>query len=285
MEKELIIVSLTTWSKRIGNIPKVLDTIFAQTLPPDMVVLNLAFDEVIPPVVQAYIDDHSIEVYRTEDTKVYKKFLPTLKRYPDACVINVDDDMLYPATMIQDFWSMHLLYPNNPICGNHSFCFGRMCHCGEASLTKFGYFEGYLDCIDKDVMLNCPSSDLVFSYFASKAGHPYVPSLGYYGTDYTEAFNATESWTNNVIQTEGLTRTFSYLTQRFGPLPELYSTYIKDPVLADLIMKVSEGYVSEEKRKMYFETERTIRNSKAYRVGRFILSPFTWVRNRCSKKR
>lgn len=280
MEKEILIVSLTTWSKRISNIPLVLDTIFGQSRLPDKVVINLAFDEAIPPDVQDYIIEHGVEVFRTEDTKVYKKFIPTLNRYPHACVVNVDDDMLYPKTMLEDFWSVHQLYPDNPICGNHSFCFGRMCHCGEASLTKREFFGDYLDCIDSDVMRNCPSSDLVYSYFATKAGHPYVPSVGYYGTDYTEAFNAASSWTKNVIQNQGLTSTFSYLVKRFGPLPELFSTYIKDPVLANVIAKVSDGLVAEEKRKMYYETEKTIRNSNAYRLGRFLLSPVSWLRKK-----
>ena len=56
MAKERIIVSLTTYSKRIGNIPTVLETIFNQTQKPDLVVLNLAFNESIPDDVQNYIE-------------------------------------------------------------------------------------------------------------------------------------------------------------------------------------------------------------------------------------
>ena len=40
--QERIIVTMTTYSKRIGNIPAVLDTIFKQTIHPDIVVINLA---------------------------------------------------------------------------------------------------------------------------------------------------------------------------------------------------------------------------------------------------
>ena len=80
---ERIIVSLTTWSKRIGNIPVVLDTIFNQTVQPDLVVLNLAHDEIIPEDVKHYINSHNIEINRVKDTKVYKKLIPTLKKYPN----------------------------------------------------------------------------------------------------------------------------------------------------------------------------------------------------------
>ncbi len=179
---EVVIVSMTTWEARVANIPVVLDTIFNQTVLPDKVVLNLAFDEVLPESVASYIEGHSIEVYRTEDTKVFKKFLPTLLRYPDACVINIDDDILYPPTMIEDFLMQHKIYPDHPICGNHVVYKGLMCHCGEASLTKYEYFGRYLECIDSELMHKCKSSDIVFTYFAVKNGCPYVPSKGYYGS-------------------------------------------------------------------------------------------------------
>lgn len=278
VKTEQIIVSLTTWSARINNIPVVLDTIFAQSLLPDKIVLNLAYNEVIPANVQTYINNHDIDIYRTEDTKVYKKFLPTLKRFKDACIINIDDDLLYPNTMIEDFWETHLRYPNHPICGNHMFLFGRMCHCGEASLTKYEYFGDYLNYIDWDIMRNCTSSDLVFTYFATKSGHPYVPSKGYYGNGVTESYNPTNGWSDNVNSYGKLSQSFKYLEQRFGTLPELFSTYVKDCNLLDIIVQLNELLVLESNEKIYSETEKRIRNSKAYRLGRLLLTPFSWIR-------
>lgn len=280
VKKEDLIVSLTTWSKRIGNIPKVLDTIYAQTVLPGRIVLNLAYDEVIPKEVQLYIDAHHVEVFRTENTKVYKKFIPTLKRYKSACVVNIDDDLLYPQTMLEDFWNMHLLYPDNPICGNHFFCFGRMCHCGEASLTKYEFFGDYLDWIDSEVMRNCTSSDIVFTYFATKAGHPYVPSLEYYGTGYTEAYNPIEGWSEKTNTDRSIRESWVYLEQRFGPLPELFGTYIKDRRLADIIVKVSEGIVEKEKQIACYEAEKAVRATRRYRLGKFFLAPFSWIRKK-----
>lgn len=274
MKDEQIIVSLTTWNARIGNLPVVLDNIYAQTIMPDKVVLNLAYGEVIPQEVLTYIEQHQIEVYRTEDTKVYKKFMHTLRRYPQACVINIDDDLLYPHTMIEDFMAVHEKYPDNPVCGNHSFCCGRMCHCGEASLTKYEYFGECLDLIDDEVIKNCPSSDLVFSYLATKAGHPYVPAQGYYGTDYTPAYQAVNSWTKNVIQKNGgVQKTFGYLENRFGKMPELFSTYVHDANLCELIVNVTNGLVAEETRNTYYATESAVRNSLTHRIGKFILHP------------
>ena len=150
MVKERVIVSLTTYSKRIGNIPVVLDTIFAQTVPPDLVVLNLAYDEVIPEYVIKYIESHSIEVNRVPDTKVYKKLIPTLKKFPQDSIISIDDDFLYPSNMIEDFLHIHKLYPNNPISGNDVVQYGMQCHCGCASLMKYCFLGNEIDYIDDE---------------------------------------------------------------------------------------------------------------------------------------
>ena len=128
--QERIIITMTTYNKRIGNIPTVLDTIYAQTVIPDLVVINLAYEEVVPDKVQNYINAHNIEVNRVPDTKVYKKIVPTLKKYPNDCVINIDDDKLYPPEMIADFMDIHKKHPYNPISGNRQVFAGRQCHHG-----------------------------------------------------------------------------------------------------------------------------------------------------------
>ena len=43
--KEKIIISLTSWSKRISNIPKVIDSILENTTLPDIIVINLSLQE------------------------------------------------------------------------------------------------------------------------------------------------------------------------------------------------------------------------------------------------
>ena len=51
-----IIVSLITRCERISNLPTVLDTIYSQTMSPNKVVLNLAYDEHVPDIVQEYFE-------------------------------------------------------------------------------------------------------------------------------------------------------------------------------------------------------------------------------------
>ena len=169
-----LIVSLTTWKARIGNIPAVLDTIFGQSYKPDLVVLNVAYDLEIPAHVQEYIDSHPVEVNRMEDLKVYKKLIPTLRKHPGVCVVSIDDDWLYPSGMLEDFISVHRKYPGRPVSGNHVHLFHTDFHCGCASLTRADYFGDSLELIDKEVMANCPSDDTVYTYFLKRRGYLYA---------------------------------------------------------------------------------------------------------------
>lgn len=180
--KEQVIISLTSWRKRIGNIPRVLDSIWEQTYQPDMVVLNLAEEEfpnkTLPAAVQAYIVSHQrLRVNWVEqNTRVWKKFLPTFNLYPDALIIPIDDDILYPPTMIEDFMRVHERFPDNPISGNKFWYKGVKCHCGCASLVQAKHFAGWQDYYSRTLRANCPSSDLFYTYHAAANGYFYEES-------------------------------------------------------------------------------------------------------------
>lgn len=279
MGEEKVIVSLTTWSKRIHNLPIVLDSIYTQTYLPDKVVLNLAHEEVVPSDVATYLKDHEVEVYYTEDTKVYKKFLPTLKRYPEACVINVDDDCIYPNTMIEDFMIMHEQYPQFPISGNRVVQYGMQCHCGCSSLTKAAYFGEWLDKIDNELMMNCPSSDIVYTYFAVQNGHPYIRTNLEYFQNVVVNNLESESYTNQIVRIDGIRQSYAYLTNRFGACPKAFSKYIRDEYLAGIIENIVSEEIGCQKEDIKERTEIKILSSKAYRLGKFLLKPFSFIKN------
>jgi hypothetical protein len=99
-----IIVSLTTWKKRIGNIPTVLNTILKQTMSPYKIVINLSSEEFsnkekdIPEDVLKFIENNkTIEInwVEGENSRQWKKFVPTMLKYPNDWVICIDDDKLY----------------------------------------------------------------------------------------------------------------------------------------------------------------------------------------------
>ena len=271
--EERIIVTLTTYSKRIGNIPTILETIFKQTVPPDFVVLNLAYEEIVPDEVQNYINEHAIEVNRVSDTKVFKKLIPTLKKYPNDVVISIDDDWLYPQGMIEDFLNLHRQYPEFPISGNKEAFFNFQCHCGCASLTKAEYFGEYLDMIDEDVIRNCKSDDFVYTYFANKAGHPYIQTQGLYYEN-LEPYNEGVGYTSSFGSVSIAKDTFDYLTKRFGFIKGMLHPYIHDSYLADVICNVCFTAIRKQVRK---ECEAEIKSSFSYRIGNTILRPFRFL--------
>lgn len=263
--EEEIIVSLTTWSARINNLPVVLKSILEQTIKADKIIVNLAYNEYLPNDVQVFLESNGIEVFYTDDTKVYKKFIPTLKRHPNACVINIDDDLIYPPTLIEDFIFVHKQCPNNPICGNHTFLFDHYCHCGEASLTKLEYFGSYINEIDSELMASCSSSDIVFTYLATLAGHPYIPSIGFYGTDYQPQYNAKSSYTKNVVGDRGIDNTYEYLRSRFGKMPPFISAFTKNDYIADSI----ESVFRHREAKLNAELCQ-IKYSRTYKIARYL---------------
>jgi len=279
--KEQIIVSLTTWSARIGNIPAVLDTILSQSMPPDKIVLNLAYGEKIPKEVQDYIDKNDIEVYYTEDTKVYKKLIPTLLRYPEACVISIDDDWLYPKGMIEDFMNTHARYPNNPISGNSVFFNGMSCHCGCASLTKAVFFGDYIHEIVPKFSFKCPSDDIVYTYFSLLSGHAYVRTENEYFTN-LKGYKADSSYSDDIFKdTDIIAESYRYLVSQHGDIPISKSIFslVSDKYVAKEIVDLVNDRVDTERMKQKIASEALIRSSKAYRIGHILIAPVRKLNN------
>lgn len=267
--EERIIISLTTYSKRIGNIPIVLETIFKQTVPPDFIVINLAYNEVVPAEVQQFIDSHPIEVNWVPDKKVFKKLIPTLKKYPNDVVISIDDDWLYPMGMIEDFLTVHMKYPDFPISGNRSVFCSMQCHCGCASLQKRSFLGDYIDLIDDDLISHCPSDDMAYTFISNLARHPYLRTQAQYFHN-MEPYNATNGY-SEMISDHAIIQSYIYLYNRFGHINGVDS-YMNDDfgisLVNDIIEKSNQKYLDN---KMLLDS---ILHSKSYILGRRILRPY-----------
>lgn len=113
-EKELI-VSFTTYNKRIHDVHLVVESIAQQTLKPNRLILWLDEDEftldTIPLILKKQMV-RGLEVCFCPNYRSYKKLIPTLQKYPDATVITIDDDILYPHDMIECLVREHNSYPN-----------------------------------------------------------------------------------------------------------------------------------------------------------------------------
>ncbi|WP_317929968.1 hypothetical protein [Halioxenophilus sp. WMMB6] len=115
-----IVISLTTYDKRIDNVCLTIESLMRQTLKADRIVLNVAAQDFSPetlPVSLQLQHQRGLEiVYVDEDLGPYTKFFYTLQKYPDALVITADDDLLYPMDMVAQLYSAYLRQPDMIHC-------------------------------------------------------------------------------------------------------------------------------------------------------------------------
>lgn len=115
--KERIIVSLTTYPKRIATTTKALERIFAQSLKPDKIVLWLSEDnfpekEQELPLVLLAMKQRGLEIKWCQgDIRSYKKLVPALKEYPNDIIITLDDDLFYDLELIEKLYNSYQKYP------------------------------------------------------------------------------------------------------------------------------------------------------------------------------
>jgi len=112
-----LIVSLTTYPRRIGTLHKVLETVYAQTRKADEVVLWLAPSQFpnkeadLPRELTQLVEAGKLTLRWCADLKPHKKYFYALQEYDNDLVVTVDDDLLYSETMLQSLYESYLLYP------------------------------------------------------------------------------------------------------------------------------------------------------------------------------
>ena len=107
----MIVVSMTSWVKRIGFVKSVVESIMKNTVKPDMVYLNLSKTEFDNAAVR--LPDDLVDYFNSderliinwvdgENTKSMKKVFPILEYLDDDdIIITADDDILFPIDLIE----------------------------------------------------------------------------------------------------------------------------------------------------------------------------------------
>lgn len=106
-----IIVSMTSWLKRIENVCPVLKSILKQSMMPDLIELNLSLLEFpgrtddLPVDLKNIVTASDIIEINWEETNDYsfKKIIPTLKKFygEDYYLVSIDDDFIYKERYIE----------------------------------------------------------------------------------------------------------------------------------------------------------------------------------------
>ena len=125
INRDRIVVSLTTSPQRINSIKPVLDSILNQTIKPDRIYLNLpklflrnnsTFDIPLP---QFITDNPIIYVNFCDDLGPATKIIPTIYKefWPNTYILSIDDDTYYPSNIISDYLKYADIYKDCIITG------------------------------------------------------------------------------------------------------------------------------------------------------------------------
>ena len=115
-----IIVSLTSYPKRIGIVDKVIKTLLIQTMKPDKIVLWLSEEEFKDrdlPEQLLKLCQFGLEIqWVTDDLKSHKKYYYAVQEYLNDIVITVDDDMYYHPELIETLYRSYIQHPKAVSC-------------------------------------------------------------------------------------------------------------------------------------------------------------------------
>ena len=110
-----IIVSLTSFKKRLNTIDKVLNSILNGTLKPNKIVLTIYKKDIlyISKKIKKYITQKKIILLIVDmDIKSHKKYFYVMQKYPYDIIITIDDDIIYEKNTIEILYKSYLKYPN-----------------------------------------------------------------------------------------------------------------------------------------------------------------------------
>ncbi|MBE4370748.1 glycosyltransferase family 2 protein [Vibrio parahaemolyticus] len=110
-----IVISLTTYSKRINTVDLVITSLLNQSIAVDKIILWLDQDEFtiesVPSSLKALLCER-FAIQFCPNYKSYKKLIPTLREYPEATIITFDDDIAYPVNQVEKLLLVHYENPN-----------------------------------------------------------------------------------------------------------------------------------------------------------------------------
>ena len=113
--KNEIIVSLTSYGQRIYDVYLAIESIMQGTIKPNRIILWLGEEEfsrkTLPQTLQNQTK-RGLEIRFCKDIKSYKKIIFALKEFPNACIITIDDDLIYNFDLVKNLVKSHKKNPN-----------------------------------------------------------------------------------------------------------------------------------------------------------------------------
>lgn len=114
---EHLVVSLTSYGKRIYKSFLAIESIMQGTVKPNKIVLWLPDsmkNQHLPKTLLNQVS-RGLQIEFCEDILSYKKLIPSLKKYPESSIITIDDDLMYDFDCVENLVASHIKNPKE-IC-------------------------------------------------------------------------------------------------------------------------------------------------------------------------
>ncbi len=118
MNKQQVIVSMTSFPAAITYATKTIRYILKGSVLPEKLVLYLTFSQFeecgIPEELIQLAQDNPIFEIRNYDRDIrsYRKLIPAIIDFPEAIIVTVDDDVAYHRHMLRDLLDTHAQLPH-----------------------------------------------------------------------------------------------------------------------------------------------------------------------------
>lgn len=109
-----VIVSLTTFGRRLSRVYLTIESLMQQSMPANRIVLWISEefkDQELPMYLQLQMS-RGLEVRYCKDIRSYTKLIPSLRAFPNATIITVDDDLIYDSDVLETLIVPYLKNPN-----------------------------------------------------------------------------------------------------------------------------------------------------------------------------
>lgn len=116
-----LIVTLTSYPKRISTISETLVSLLNQSIKPEKIILWLAESQ-FPnrekdlPIVLLQLRHFCLEIRWCRDLKSYKKLIPALEYDRRKIYVTADDDIYYPKNWLKKLYNSYLNDKNSIFC-------------------------------------------------------------------------------------------------------------------------------------------------------------------------
>lgn len=159
-----IILSLTSYPQRFSTLEVCLKSLLLQRLKPDKIIVWYDCEDAQITPRMREMERYGVSFKHVElNLKAHKKYFYAMQEYKEDIVITVDDDVIYPSTMVQSLIKTHEKYPDC-VCA-------RRVHKIVYNSSGIQPYNSWIDCCHSE---KAPSEHLLAT---GVGGILYVPCL------------------------------------------------------------------------------------------------------------